>query len=61
MDKQIAHPVAGRLTFGIEALVSPHDPEQRLIVYTVQPGSPTAAALPVLASWGSETPVRPIP
>ena len=45
----------------IEALVSPHDPEQRLVVYTAQPGSPTAATLPVLASWGFEAPVRPIP
>ncbi len=61
VDKRIAHPVVGRLAFGIEALVSPHDPEQRLVVYTAQPGSPTAAALPVLASWGLETPVRSIP
>jgi transcriptional regulator with XRE-family HTH domain len=61
VDKQVVHPVVGRLGFGIEALVSPHDPEQRLVVYTVQPGSPTAATLPVLASWGLEPPVRPIP
>lgn len=61
VDKQIAHPVVGRLTFGIEALVSPHDPEQRLVVYTAQPGSHTAAALPVLASWGADTRVRGIP
>jgi transcriptional regulator with XRE-family HTH domain len=61
VDKRIAHPVVGRLAFGIEALVSPHDPEQRLVVYTAQPGSATAATLPVLASWGLETPVRPIP
>ncbi|MCP3424401.1 helix-turn-helix transcriptional regulator [Nocardioides pinisoli] len=61
VDKRIAHPVVGRLSFGIEALVSPHDPEQRLIVYTAPPDSPTAAALPVLASWGLEEPVRPIP
>jgi transcriptional regulator with XRE-family HTH domain len=61
VDKRIAHPVVGRLTFGIEALVSPHDPEQRLVVYTAQPGSPTAATLPVLASWGLEAHVRPIP
>ena len=61
VDKRIAHPVVGRLTFGIEALVSPHDPEQRLVVYTAQPGSPTAATLPVLASWGIESHVRPIP
>ena len=61
VDKRIAHPVVGPLTFGIEALVSPHDPEQRLVVYTAQPDSQTAAALPVLASWGIDTPVRPIP
>ncbi len=61
VDKLIAHPVVGPLRFGIEALVSPHNPEQRLVVYTVQPGSATAAALPVLTSWGWEAPVRPIP
>lgn len=61
VDKRVAHPVVGRLTFGIEALVSPHDPEQRLVVYTSQPGSHTATTLPVLASWGLETPVRGIP
>lgn len=61
VDKRIVHPVVGRLTFGIEALVSPHDPDQRLVVYTAQPDSPTAATLPVLAAWGHETAVRPIP
>ena len=49
--KRIAHPQAGPLSFGIEAVVTPHDPEQRLVVYTVEPGSATAAALPLLASW----------
>ncbi|WP_028642885.1 helix-turn-helix transcriptional regulator [Nocardioides sp. URHA0020] len=57
VDKRIAHPVVGTLTFGIEALVSPHDPEQRLVVYTVEPGSLTAQALSVLASWGLDAPV----
>lgn len=61
VDKQVVHPVVGRLTFGIETVVPPHDPEQRLIVYTAQPGSSTAAALPVLASWGHDPSVRPIP
>ena len=42
-------------------LVSPHDPDQRLVVYTAQPDSSTAATLPVLAAWGLETIVRPIP
>ena len=54
VDKLITHPVVGPLSFGIEALVSPHDPEQRLVVYTVQPGSPTERTLPILASWGHE-------
>ncbi|MBY6685584.1 helix-turn-helix domain-containing protein [Rhodococcus sp. BP-149] len=52
VDKKIAHPVVGRLSFGIESLVSPLDPEQRLIIYTVEPESSTARALPMLASWG---------
>ncbi len=51
--KQIAHPAFGPLCFGIEALTTPHDPEQRLIVYTVEPGSATARALPLLASWAT--------
>ena len=57
VDKRISHPVAGPLVFGIEALVSPHDDEQRLITYTVEPGSLTARALPVLASWGLDAPL----
>ncbi|WP_432491012.1 helix-turn-helix transcriptional regulator [Kineococcus gypseus] len=51
LTKHVAHPAAGPLTFGIETLVSPHDPDQSLIVYTVEPDSPTARVLPVLASW----------
>ncbi|WP_322920894.1 helix-turn-helix transcriptional regulator [Nocardioides renjunii] len=51
VDKRIAHPAVGPLRFGIEALTSPHDPEQRLVVYTVEPDSPTARTLPALASW----------
>lgn len=51
LTKRIAHPAVGPLTFGIEAVVGPHDPEQRLVVYTVEPGSSTARTLPALASW----------
>ncbi|QCW49338.1 helix-turn-helix domain-containing protein [Nocardioides dongxiaopingii] len=53
VPKQIAHPVFGTLVFAIEALTVPHDPEQRLVVYTVEPGSSTAHALPLLASWAA--------
>ena len=51
LTKLVDHPVAGPMTFGIETVVGPHDPEQRLVVYTVEPASPTAAALALLASW----------
>ncbi|GAA4830045.1 helix-turn-helix transcriptional regulator [Actinomycetospora corticicola] len=43
--KLVDHPTAGRLEFGIEAVSVPHDPEQRLVVYTVEPDSPTERAL----------------
>lgn len=51
VTKRIEHPEAGPLRFGIESVVGPHDPDQRLVVYTVEPGSATAAVLPMLASW----------
>jgi len=51
VTKHVDHPTAGPLSFGIESLVGPHDPEQRLVVYTVEPDSPTARVLPMLASW----------
>jgi transcriptional regulator with XRE-family HTH domain len=49
--KQIAHPVAGRLSFDIETVEAPHEPDQHLIVYTAPPGSATHRLLPLLASW----------
>lgn len=52
VPKQIAHPVVGPLSFDIEMVSTPHDPEQRLIIYTVEPDSPTARALPLLEAWG---------
>lgn len=51
LTKHVAHPVAGPLVFGIESVVGPNDPEQRLVVYTAEPDSPTARVLPLLASW----------
>ena len=51
LTKRIDHPAAGPLSFGIESVIGPHDPEQRLVVYTVEPDSPTERAMPFLASW----------
>lgn len=55
--KHIDHPVAGPLTFQIEAVSPPHDPEQRLVTYTAEPDSRTAQALPFLASYAESTDV----
>ncbi|CCQ15371.1 Helix-turn-helix protein [Rhodococcus sp. AW25M09] len=49
--KIIQHPAAGTLQFDIEILASPSEPDQSLIVYTVEEGSSTAKVLPILASW----------
>ncbi len=45
---------AGPLVFGIESVSPPHDPDQRLVVYTVEPDSATARVLPLLAGWGAD-------
>lgn len=49
--KRIRHPAGGELLFDIEVLTGPQDPEQRLVVYTSEPDSPTARTLPLLGSW----------
>ena len=57
VPKQINHPVAGPLSFDIELVTMANLPDQHLIVYTVQPGSATARALPLLASWQADVTV----
>ncbi|WP_405765219.1 helix-turn-helix transcriptional regulator [Actinacidiphila glaucinigra] len=49
--KRIQHPTAGPLTFDIEIVCAPNEPDQRLVVYTCDPDSTTARVLPILASW----------
>ncbi|MEU5462871.1 helix-turn-helix transcriptional regulator [Streptomyces althioticus] len=51
VSKRVQHPVAGPLSFDIEIVGAPHEPDQRLVVYTAEPDSPTARVLPILASW----------
>jgi len=57
VTKRIRHPAAGELSFDIEIVSPPHEPDQRLVVYTAQPDSPTARMLPILVSWDVDTPV----
>jgi transcriptional regulator with XRE-family HTH domain len=58
VSKHIDHPTAGPLSFGIESVIGPHDPEQTLVIYTVEAGSPTARLLPLLASWADPQTVQ---
>jgi transcriptional regulator with XRE-family HTH domain len=56
-SKRIDHPSIGLLSFDVESVAAPHEPDQILVVYTAQPDSETARLLPILASWGADLPV----
>ena len=47
------HPVVGELTLHHETLAFPADPGQTVCVYTAEPGSASAQALALLASWSA--------
>ncbi|MFJ2442389.1 MULTISPECIES: helix-turn-helix domain-containing protein [unclassified Streptomyces] len=52
--KLLCHPQVGELTLSYEMMTLPDDPEQSLIVYHAEPGSPSEQALRLLAA-GSVT------
>lgn len=52
--KRIRHPLVGELTLSYETLRLPDDAEQSLVIYHAEPGSPSAEALRLLASWGTD-------
>jgi transcriptional regulator with XRE-family HTH domain len=51
--KDIHHPVVGDLHLTFEAMELPADPGLALVVYSAEPGSPSADALHLLASWAA--------
>jgi transcriptional regulator with XRE-family HTH domain len=51
--QRFRHPVVGELTLHHELLAFPADPDQTLCLYTAEPGSPSAQALALLASWSA--------
>ncbi|HEY6663565.1 MAG TPA: helix-turn-helix transcriptional regulator [Propionibacteriaceae bacterium] len=51
--KHFHHPVVGDLTVGFESLYVGDNLEQNLVAYTVEPNSPSAEALGLLASWAA--------
>ncbi|MBC9728401.1 helix-turn-helix domain-containing protein [Streptomyces sp. TRM68367] len=52
--KRIRHPLVGDLTLNFESFRLPDDGEQMLITYHAEPDSPSAEALHLLASWGTD-------
>ena len=49
--KRFNHPVVGELTLVYEELAVTAEPGLVLLVYTAEPGSPSAERLQLLASW----------
>jgi len=56
--KRLHHPVVGDLELTYESFELPADPGLSLSTYTAEPGSPSADALRVLASWAATSTVR---
>lgn len=54
--KRLRHPVVGELELSYEAFELPADPGLTLSTYTAEPGSPSADALRLLASWAATAP-----
>lgn len=49
--KMLTHSTVGDLEFGYESFDLSTDPGLVMLVYTIEPGSPTAEAMKLLASW----------
>jgi len=52
--KRFDHPVVGRIDINYETFPVPGDPDQKLLVYSTQPGSASSDALRILASWRAD-------
>ena len=48
--KQMHHPEVGELELNFEVLALPDESGQRILMYTTEPGTPTAEALQLLAA-----------
>ncbi|MDQ0992727.1 helix-turn-helix domain-containing protein [Streptomyces sp. V3I7] len=52
--KRLHHPLVGELSLNFESLRTADDADQGLVVYHAEPGSASAEALRLLASWGAD-------
>jgi len=51
--KRFIHPIVGEVTLAYEELAITAEPGQVLMIYTPEPGSPSAERLKLLASWST--------
>ncbi|MEU0525097.1 helix-turn-helix domain-containing protein [Streptomyces niveus] len=51
--KSLHHPLAGELTLDWDTLTATTDPDQQLVIWTAEPGTPTYDGLRFLASWAT--------
>lgn len=54
--KRFQHPVVGELTLAYEEFAITAEPGHVMLVYTAEPGSPSAERLRLLASWAADRP-----
>ena len=54
--KRFHHPVVGELTLAYEEFAVTAEPGHIALIYTAEPGSPSAERLRLLASWAAEVP-----
>ncbi|TLS41044.1 helix-turn-helix domain-containing protein [Streptomyces montanus] len=52
--KRLHHPLVGELTLSFESFKLVDDDEQSMVTYHAEPGSASAEALRLLASWGTD-------
>ncbi|MFF4545611.1 helix-turn-helix domain-containing protein [Streptomyces sp. NPDC001435] len=52
--KRLHHPLVGELSLNFESFRISDDSDQSLVTYHAEPGSPSAEALRLLASWGTD-------
>ncbi|UXY29555.1 helix-turn-helix domain-containing protein [Streptomyces sp. HUAS TT20] len=52
--KRLHHPLVGELSLNFESFRTTDDTDQALVTYHADPGSPSAEALRLLASWGTD-------
>lgn len=56
--KRFTHPVVGEVTLAYEEFALTAEPGMVMLVYTAEPGSPSAERLALLASWSASHPAQ---